>query len=343
MNTPSPQPLQYLSFGAFAAVMGLSGLSLAWARAQPFMGAAAGIIAWVIGVAALLLFALLGGLSLLRWQRHPLAVLEDLRHPVRQSFVAAVPASVILLATVVTMLAGPSVLARTIWGLGAASQLAMTVWLLSRWLWTPGRGGFQWAGITPVLFIAVVGNVLVPLAGVPLGMAEWSAAQLGVGLLWWPVVLTLLVVRIGQQGLWPERLLPATFIALSPPAVIGVALLQMGAPPSVAWAMWGMGLFFLAWSASVFKRIIAQPFGLGFWGMSFPLAAYAALGLRLAESASPAFLMLSMALLALATIAITGLVAGTVQGLRRGTLLIPDPVPPATQAQHPGDPARSHA
>lgn len=69
-------------------------------------------------------------------------------------------------------------------------------------------GGFQWPGITPVLIIPVVGNALAPLAGVPLGQHEWSAVQFGVGVFLWPVVLTLIMARIGVHGLWPDRLLP---------------------------------------------------------------------------------------------------------------------------------------
>ena len=72
-----------------------------------------------------------------------------------------------------------------------------------------GAGGLQWAGATPALFLPIIGNVLVPLAGVLLGYPEWSAAQLGVGLMFWPVVLGLIVTRIAVNGLWPERLLPA--------------------------------------------------------------------------------------------------------------------------------------
>ena len=52
--------------------------------------------------------------------------------------------------------------------------------------------------------------MLVPLAGVPLGLVEWSAAQFGLGLLFWPVLLVLLVVRMAVEdiGLGDPRALP---------------------------------------------------------------------------------------------------------------------------------------
>jgi tellurite resistance protein len=66
--------------------------------------------------------------------------------------------------------------------------------------------------------------------------------------------------------------------------------------------------------------------------MSFPLAAFTALTLRLSEGSSPAFATLGMVLLALTSIVIAALALGTVQGLRRGSLLVPEPTPTPTPA-----------
>jgi tellurite resistance protein len=190
----------------------------------------------------------------------------------------------------------------------------------------------------------------VPLAGVPLGMPLWSAAQFGVGLLFWPVVLVLLVVRLALQGPWPERLLPAGFIVVAPPAVVGLAALQFGAPAPLVWALWGMAMFSLAWAALLLPRIAALPFGLAHWGMSFPLAAAAALTLRLAGSAAAvpdgagaALGVAALALLALASLVVLALAAGTLRGLRDGTLLAPEPVATLQPAAAPPAPGTGAA
>ena len=96
----SPQPLKYLFPGWYAVVMGLCGLSLAWHRAVPVMGDGAGAASVVIGGAAALVFAVLAVATLVRAKAHPEAWAEDRRHPVRHTFIAALPISVILLATV---------------------------------------------------------------------------------------------------------------------------------------------------------------------------------------------------------------------------------------------------
>jgi len=64
--------------------------------------------------------------------------------------------------------------------------------------------------------------------------------------------------------------------------VVGLSALQLGAPPLIGWMCWGMALFTALWCATQAKRLAALPFSLPHWGMSFPLAALAALTLRLA-------------------------------------------------------------
>ena len=104
--TPMPA-IAHLSPAWFSIVMGLCGLSLAWHRAIPALGAPARALAWAGGLAALLVFGLLALASLWRWLHHRPAVLDDLRHPVRHAFFAAVPVSMLLLPTVGLALFGP--------------------------------------------------------------------------------------------------------------------------------------------------------------------------------------------------------------------------------------------
>lgn len=323
---PAASPLKHLVPGWYAVVMGLAGLALAWHRARPLMGDTAGGIALVLAVLAAAVFAALAVATLLRARRHPEAWAEDRRHPVRHTFIATLPVAVILLATAAVALFGPGAPARWLWGTGAAGQLFVTGWVLARWWRGNAAGGLGWATVTPALIVPVVGNVLVPLAGVPLGLAEWSAAQFGVGLLFWPLVLALLLVRLGVQGLWPERLLPSTAILIAPPAVVGLSALQLGAPPLVGWMLWGMALFCAAWVATLARRIAALPFGVAHWGLSFPLAALAALTLQLATPGQGLLAVLGPVLLALASLVILALSLATLRGLRDGSLLAPEPV-----------------
>ncbi len=321
----SATPLKFMLPGWYSLVMGLAGLSLAWLRAVPLMGEAAQAVALGAAALAALVFVVLAVATVLRGWRHADAWAEDRRHPVRHPFVAALPIAFMLLITVAVAIVGPRPLFVVLWWAASLVQLFVTWWVLVRW-WRPAaQGGLQWAGATPALFIPMVGNVLVPLAGVPLGQGDWAAAQFGIGLLFWPLVTALILVRIATQGLWPERLLPTAFIFIAPPAVVGLAALQFGAPAPLVWMLWGMAMFSFVWAAALARRIAALPFGLAHWALSFPLTALAALTLRLATPGS-VLVALGPALLALATLVILALMFATVRGLRDGSLLAPEPV-----------------
>jgi tellurite resistance protein len=331
--------LKFLYPGWYAIVMGLTGLALAWHRAQPMMGEMAAGVALVAAGAAAIAFALLAVATVLRGLHHADAWREDRLHPVRHAFVATLPISILLLATVAVALLGPSAWADALWWLGSLGQLFVTAWVLGRW-WrgnqaaNPKAGqpaGLVWVAITPALFIPIVGNVLAPLAGVPLGHAEWSTAQFGIGLLFWPVVLVMMLVRIAIQGMFPDRLLPTLFILIAPPAVAALALLQLGASPLVAWTLWGMALFMLLWVGTQARRIAALPFGLPHWALSFPLAAFTALTLRLGPPSGP-MAVFGLLLLALTSLVVVALLLATLRGLRDGSLLAPEPVAPIVPA-----------
>ena len=327
----SSTPLKFLMPGWFSVVMGLSGLSLAWHRAAGVLGDMANGLALVVGGVAAAVFVVLLVASALRLSRHPAALAEDLKHPVRHAFVAALPVATLLLAAVGVALFGAHPMLNALWWAGALTQLWATVWVLGRWLAplpnaSPGQTGL-WPGVTPVLLIPVVGNVVSPLAGLPLGHEVWASAQMGIGTFFWPIVMGLVLVRRMAHSPLPDRILPAWFITIAPPAVIGSVLTLYEAPLALPLGMWGVAVFILVWLAPLARRIAGQPFGIGFWGLSFPLAALAALTLRLAELHGGGGLQTAgVLLLAVASMVILWLGFATVRGLRDGSLLAPEPL-----------------
>lgn len=335
MAAPAGPPASLRAVGPawFVIVMGLAGVALAWQAAVPALGAMAAVTARASAGLAAIVFALLAAAALRRAVRHPAAWTDDLRHPVRQVFVAAIPIALLLLVTAAVGAGWRAPALEVAWWTASLGLFAITVAVLARWWRMPADVAARWAGVTPALIVPVVGNVLVPLAGLPLGRPEWSAAQFGTGLLFWPVVLALLLVRIAQHGPWPERLLPANFILVAPPAAIGLSANALGAPPAAVWALWGIAVFSLAWVATLLKRIAGQPFAITHWGIVFPLAALASLTLRLGAAGETARVGLAglagLALLAACTLLAGAALLATGRGLRDGSLLVPEPAAPA--------------
>jgi tellurite resistance protein len=136
-------------------------------------------------------------------------------------------------------------------------------------------------------------------------------------------MLVLVLVRIGLVGLWPERMLPVTFITIAPPSVLALSGHQMGAPDALLHMFWGVAAFFTLIALTLLRRCLRQPFGMPFWGLSFPLAAFAALSLHLTPAPGVAQ-WVAGGLLMCVTVVITALLSATVRGLIHGELLRPE-------------------
>lgn len=317
----APASLEHLGLIGFLPVMGLCGLSLAWAQAAARMGEVATGVAQATALLAGVLMLVLLGITVWRFVRWPLTRVHDAAHPVRHVFVAAPTVSLILLASCGVVLSGPSPLWDALWMWGAATQALVTAWVVLRWL----RGGAsRWMGVTPAMLIPVVGNVLLPLAGLALDHPVWSAVQWAVGAVLWPVVLWLLVQRLQRLGPWPGRMRASVFILIAPPAVMGLGLSLWRVPLVWPLLLWCVALALVVLALRQLPQCFDQPFGWPMWSLSFPLTAFAALSLRLAQAgALPQ--PLALLVLALASVVVAALLRWTWWGLRSGDLLQPEP------------------
>ncbi len=313
--------LEHLGLIGFVPVMGLCGLALAWAQAAPRMGDVAMGVAQASAVTATVVMLALLGIMIWRFVRWPLTRVHDVAHPVRHVFVAAPSSSLILLATCGVVLTEPSAAWNVLWMVGAAAQAAITAWVVVRWL---RSGASRWIGVTPALLIPVVGNVLLPLAGLSLGHAVWVAVQWTVGVVFWPVVMLLLVLRLQRLGPWPERMRPSVFILITPPSVIGLGLMLWQAPLFWPLLLWCVALAFLVLAMRQLPKCFDQSFGWPMWSLSFPLTAFAALSVRLAHAGALPELVALLAL-ALASVVVAALLRWTWWDLRSGELLQPEP------------------
>lgn len=334
--THPPASLQHLGLIGFVPVMGLCGLSLAWVQASGQMGAMATAVAQgLAGLAAVLMVMLLGitAWRLLRW---PSTRRHDVAHPVRHVFVAAPTAALILLASCGVALTGPSTAWNALWMTGASAQALVTAWVVWRWL---RAGDSRWVGVTPALLVPVVGNVLLPLAGLSLGHTHWSLVQWLVGALAWPLILLLLLMRLRRLGPWPARMRASVFILTAPPSVVGIGFMLWQVPAGWSLLLWGLALVFVWLALMQLPQCFEQPFGWPMWSLSFPLAAFAALSLRLANVGMlPQWL--ALVVLALASVTVAALLRWTFWGVRSGALLQPEPGPvPMPMPQAPGTPS----
>lgn len=312
------QRLQHFPLAFFSAVMGLAGLAMAFNQAHRVLALPAALGQAATAVAAIV-FILLAGFYLVKLARYSSAVQLDLTHPVRMSFSATISVSLLLLA-ILTLALFPK-LSFGLWLIGALLHLAITLYVLTSWVYQPR---FEINHISPAWFIPVVGNILVPIAGVEHVGLEISWFFFSIGLLFWLVLFTIIIYRMVFHHPLPDRLLPTLFILIAPPAVGFLAYLRLTDNlDAFARVLYYGALFLTLWLLLQTPRFLRLPFFLSWWAYSFPLAAMTVATLTMAELTSTSWLhALSHLLLWLLVAVVGGLSVRTLFAIQRGQICV---------------------
>jgi len=307
--------LSHLPVTVFSMVMGVMGLSLACHGAGFHMAGAA--VMWA-GVG---LFGFLAALYVVKLATRPGAVVAEWNHPAKLAFFPAIPISLVLLAA--ALRGDAPALASAVWVVGAAGQGVLTVAVISGWI---GARSFLIGHITPAWFIPAVGNVIVPIAGAPLGFVEVSWLFLSAGLVLWTVLLALVFNRLIFHDPLPGRLFPTMVILIGPPSVgfLGYVALVEAIDP-FARVLLNSAYFFAALVLVQVPHLIRLPFALSFWALSFPVAALSVASFRYAQmTGAGGYHLVGLILLGLLSVIMAGLVLRTVQAAFAGKICVPD-------------------
>ena len=313
--------LKHFPVPLFGMVMGLAGLCLAMHAGEAALGMG-GQISAALYFCTFAVFALIAAGYVAKAVVHPGAVVAEWQHPVRLSFFPAIAISLLLLAT--ATLERNAGLAEWMWLGGMALQFVLTIAVVSNWI---GTRSFQHGMLNPAWFIPAVGNVIVPIAGVPLGWIELSWYFMAVGLIFWIVLLTLVINRLVFHDPMPGRLQPTLVILIAPPAVAFLAWLRLngGEVDAFARILINGAYLFAAIVAVQLPRILRLEFALSFWALSFPFAAITIASFRFAElTGSEAHRLLGVGLLAVLSLLILGLLARTAKAAVDGKICIPE-------------------
>lgn len=309
--------IKFLPISVFATVMGLAGFAIAWEKAEALTGFAG------VAVTVLILTVVLFGVLLLAYGsklvRYRAEVLKELRHPVRLSFFPTLSISLVLLSTATLELV-PG-LSQVLWLGGSLLHLAFTLYVLSAWI---NHEHFQIQHMNPAWFIPVVGNILVPIAGVSHGYIELSWFFFSIGLLFWLVLLTIVFYRIIFHTPLPGKLLPTLFILIAPPAVGFIAYVKLtGGIDVFARLLYYSGLFITLLLFTQVQRFARLKFFLSWWAYSFPLAAITIATLVMYQHLGYSTLLgLGVVLLAVLSLVIGVLVVRTLIAVRRGEICV---------------------
>ncbi len=311
--------LRGLHPGWFGGVMGTGILALA-AYQNPGGSAAllgtAHAVGEVLAVIATLLAAVLVIAYVARWVAHLDAAVSDLRHPVLGPLYGLFPGGLIIVAVLVATI-GPSLLpdgaitptVATLTIIGGV--LAFAIAATFTYLLFTGETDAQ--AVNGGWLIPPVVNIIVPMGLVPLLahvgpstgrlLMALSYAYFGIGFFLFILVISMVHDRLVLHPLPHAALAPSLWIFLGPVGAGSLALLGLAkggahlfgsSAPTVnlltllvVSAFWGFGLWALITAALLLTRYLRQgplPYGLGWWGFTFPIGAYAVATLNVARA-----------------------------------------------------------
>jgi tellurite resistance protein len=313
--------IRYTPIALFACPLGFLGLTLATLQLEKLQG-----FAHVLGGFLLLITLTLFILVLLAYTvkavRSFASVAADWAHPVRCNFFAVISGSFALLGLAILPFSADAAL--PVWVLGAASQLAVTLGIASKWI---GPQVFESVTLSPAQFLPAVGNVLVPLAGVPLGFPEISWFFFSIGLVLWMILTPILIGRLVTQAPPPETLLPTLVILIAPPSLMMMDYLRLDANASLAVVKilyYTSVMFFLVVLTQV-PRLARIKFALSWWAFTFPVAAFTVGTLTFAElSGVEAFRYFSGFLYAMLLFLMLAVTWRTLRALIAGQVFVAD-------------------
>lgn len=323
MNSTAHAPTGWLAHfpvALFATVMGMAGLALVWLKAHHVAGAPLEV-AWALRWLASGLYVFLLVVYGAKLLRHFPSVKADWAHPVRMSFFAAISIGLLLLSTAWAKDA-PG-MAFWMWAIAAPLHLVLTLLVISRLI---HHTQFTIQHATPAWFIPVVGNVVIPIAGVQFAPADISWFFFSIGLVFWLVLMTIVLYRLFFHEPLPARLTPTLFILIAPPAVGFVAYMSlMSEVDAFARVLYFIGLFLTLLMAVNAARFIRLPFFISAWASSFPLAAMSIATFEMAARSGQSFYgALGWALLAGLSALVVVLSIKTLLAAARGKICVPE-------------------
>ncbi len=302
----------------FATIMGLAGFTIAWSRAEQLFGLDFALSPVLLGLTAAA-FLLLTVLYAAKALKYPQEVLGEIRHPVKLAFVPTFSIGLLLL-SIVCLHTAPGI-SFWLWSGGTVLHLGITLYVLSSWV---HHSKYEIAHLNPAWFIPVVGNILVPIAGVQHAPADISWFFFSLGLFFWPVLTAIIFYRLIFHASLPDRFMPTLFIFIAPPAVGFISWYNLvGGLDAFGRVLYFVGLFFTLLVLAQVSYFARLKFFLSWWAYSFPIAAITIASLiMLKETGAGLYAWIAGLLLALLTTLIAMLLVRTGQAVLRREICV---------------------
>ncbi len=311
------EKLQYFPITSYSIIMGLSGLTIAFGKFYHMQ--------WMprIFYDSLLFFtfslfltiSILYGLKAIR---HPEEVKADFKHRIRINFFSAISISLILL-SIAFMTYWPF-LSMVLWWIGTILQTILMFYTISFWI----QHNFEIHHMNPAWFIPVVGNMLVPIAGVEYMPKAFSFFYFAVGFFFWVILYVIFLNRAIFHHQLPQKFIPTLFILIAPPAIGFIAYIRL----TQSWDNFAIFMLFIAYFFVILLLFLYRSFKnleffISWWAFTFPLMAITIASVVAYQiTHQTIFKYFAFALILLALITVGFVLWKTIEKMKQGEICI---------------------
>ena len=252
----------------FAIIMGLSGLTIVYEKAHELFG-----IPSFIGTGLLIfdsiVFIIIGIFYISKLLKYFSEVKKEFNHPIRINFFATVSISFLLIS--IAYEPANKDIAYYCFLIGLILQTYFTLKTISFWI----DRNLELHHSNPAWFIPIVGNVLVPVAGVGFIDNNLLMYYFSIGMFFWIVLTAILINRIIFHHQLAGKFIPTLFIFIAPPAIAFIAYVKMngGEFDMFASSLYNLALFFTFLLIFMYKKFLNLKFFISWWAFTFPLTA----------------------------------------------------------------------
>ena len=192
----------------------------------------------------------------------------DFSHRIRINFFSAISISFLLLS--IAFMAYWPFLSLLLWWIGVLLHTYLMFYTISFWV----QRNIDIKFMNPAWFIPVVGNMLVPIAGVEYMPKAFSFFFFASGFFFWIVLFVIFMNRAIFHHQLPQKFLPTLFILIAPPAIGFIAYIRITQSwDSFAVFLLFMAYFFVILISFLYKSFHKLKFFISWWAFTFPLMA----------------------------------------------------------------------
>ena len=252
----------------YAPVMGIAGLGIAWRIASTLLGVPT-MIGEIVVAIAFALFAVVSSLFIAKIIQDPGCLAKIWFNNRALLFTPLIPTSLLLL----SIGARPydTEIAVLLWTIAAPLNLLLAIVIVGRWLFK----AHGQTDISPAWMFPIVGNGVVPIAGVPLGFVNEGWAFFVIGFVLWVMAFVVFFGFLVLGGALAKAARPTMLILISPPATFFIAYSELtgGQVDPFAYGMIYSSMFLLAVFLLNGRHVLYVPFSIASWSLTFPMAA----------------------------------------------------------------------